>query len=59
MKKQEYITPECIVMAIPHMVLLNSSWIDDEPIDTTIFDDTTDPTINFDPDPLITTEEAL
>jgi hypothetical protein len=60
MKKQEYITPECIVMAIPRMTLLTASeWIDDEPIDPSLFDDPDDPSIIFDPDPLITTEDAL
>ena len=49
MKKKLYTSPDSIVITIPHMVLLNSSREDNEPVPT-IFDDPDDPSVFYTPD---------
>ena len=55
MTKQEYVSPDSIVITIAHMALLSYSYPDNDPID--LFDDPTDPSVFYDSDG--TTTEAL
>ena len=57
MTKQEYISPDSIVITIAHMALLSYSYPDNDPIDPMLFDDPTDPSVFYDSGG--TTTEAL
>ena len=57
MTKQEYISPDSIVIPIAHMALLSYSYPDNDLIDSTLFDDPTDPSVSYDSGG--TTTEAL